>query len=298
MDAVFEADTFQTLTLNLPEAHVTLRPHDEADRVHVRGGIPDAAPEQAQRAFDRTNIAARQSGDRLLVHGEGPSATVEDWRWRQRGLTAVHLLVHLPPELAVDASLPGGSVDASGLAGVLDLTVHGGSVHTANLQGPLRIQGSGGALTVSNSSGPVALDWAGGEVTLSGTRDEVALRARAAPTTLSDAQAPVDLAVHGAPLSLQDVNGPCDAMVHGASLTYRGAPQWDTTLRVAGGPLYAYLPAAHEASVSLSGSQVALDDAFEFAGTQTDGHATGTLQGGGVSLTFQAVQGLVACRAQ
>lgn len=298
MDAVFEADAFEILTLDIPEAHVVLRPHDEADRVHVHGAVPHADPEQAQQVFDRKNISAHQSGDRLQVHGDALSSTVEDWRWRQRLPTTVRLVVHLPPALAVEAILPGGSVKASGLAGAVNLTVNGGSVHAANLQGPLQVRGSSGPLAVTDSDAPLSLDWAGGEVTLSGARDEVMLRTRAAPTTLSDTRAPVEVTVHGAPLSLQNVNGPCDATVHGASLTYRAAPQSDVALRVVGGPLHAHLPASQQASISLSGTRVTLDDAFAFEGTRAEQRVTGTLQGGGASLDLQAIQGLVACHAQ
>jgi len=297
MDAAFGADTFDAFELDVPDAQVRLRPHAQADRVHVRGFVPDADPETARTVFDRKGISTHQSGDQLHVYGDSLSTTVEDWRWRDSHPTAVHLDVFLPPDLDVTARTPGGAINASGLTGALDLNVMGGSVTAERLEGSIRIQGSGGTLSVQDSLGlSLDLEWSAGPVRLQNIEGETTtLRARAASTTLHDIHGPVDLSVHGAPLELRDVDGPCEARVQGSTLTYNGAPTHETSLTVVGGHLSTNLPPTHDAELMVTGSTVALDDAFAFNGEQTSKHIEGTLNGGGPRLRLRAVRGTATC---
>ena len=301
MDVSFGTDPLDALDLNVPGAHVQLRPHADEDRVHIRGSVPDVEPDTAQSLIDRKGVSTHQSDRRLHVFGTPLSDTVEDWRWRLKHPTTVHLDVRLPPDMAVTAQVPGGAVDASGLTGSLDCTVMGGgSAHLEKVGGPIHVRGTGGALTVQESSGsPLDLQWSAGEVTLKHLTDaSTTLQARAAPTTVRDAHGPVDLTVHGASLALRQVDGPCDARVRGGELTYLGAPTHETSLTVVGRPLYTKLPPAHAAALTLTGAQVHLDETFAFTGEQTPHRIEGVLNGGGPPLRLRAVQGLAACRPQ
>ena len=205
--------------------------------------------------------------------------------------------MHLPPTLAVNAQVPGGAVDASGLAAPLELRVPGGSVRADEISGPLRVRGSGGALAVQDTTeADLDLEWAAGPVTLERLRaTQTTLQARAASTTVRDQDGPIELAVQGASLTLDALSGPCHAAAHGGSLTYRGTPNHETTLRTVGGALRASLPADHAAALTLTGSRVALDDAFSFEGTQTSRQIEGHLNGGGPSLQGHAAHGHAAC---
>ena len=298
LDAAFEADGFGTLVLDVPEAHLHLQPHDEADRVQVHGTVPGADPDAARCLFDRKGIATHQSGDRLRVSGERLSDGVPDWHWRWGHPTALHLTVHLPPDLDVTARAPGGEVEASDLGGNVDLTVPGGSVHATGLTGAVNVRGGGGTLTVQDADGGrTALRWAAGPVVLERLHaTTVTLHSHSGPTTAQDLDGPTDLCVQGAPLALRHVTGPCDAEVRGGSLTYRGAPENPTTLRSVGGPLQAYLPPDQPAAFSFAGTQVRLDDDFAFKGERTPHHVEGRLNGGGPSFEGRAVQGAARCR--
>ncbi|PSQ87165.1 MAG: hypothetical protein BRD30_08890 [Bacteroidetes bacterium QH_2_63_10] len=300
VDAAFEADAYGVLEFTVPGAHVRLRPHTEDSRVHIRGFVPDANPESAREIFDRKGISTQQARDRLHVLGDPLSANVEDWRWRRTHHTSVYLDVHLPPAMDVTAQTPGGTVDAAGLTGAVELTVRGGSVHTEQLDGSLDVRGSGEALTVRDCSGSLLdLQWSAGEVTLEQiTGASTTLRARSAPTTLSNLQGPADLTVQGAPLTLRDLDGPCEAQVRGGALTFHGPLAHDTFLTAVGGPLRAHLPPSATATVSLAGTRVALDDTFDFDGEQTPERIVGTLNGGGPKLRGHAVQGSVRCSAR
>jgi hypothetical protein len=300
MDAAFGTSPFDRLALDVPGAQVRLRPHAEDDRVQVRGFVPGADLDTARDIFDRKGISTQQSGDQLHVYGEALSTTVDDWRWRQDHHPAVHLDLFLPPTLNVTAQTPGGAIDASGLAGTIDLRVMGGSATAERLEGPLDVRGSGGRLTVQESSGPsLDLQWSAGPVRLQQIEsDGTTLRARSAPTTLRDHRGPVTLSVHGASLEINGVAGPCEARVRGGALTYSGAPSGETTLAAVGGPLRTQLPRTHAAEVVLTGSQVDLDDAFPFTGEQTARRIEGTLNGGGPRLRLRAVRGIATCRPQ
>jgi hypothetical protein len=300
LGATFEADAYGVLELTVPGAHIRLRPHTEANRVHLRGFVPDVDPEFAREIFDRKGISTHQARDRLHVFGDSLSTNAGDWRWRHTHRTSIHLDVRLPPSMDVTAQTPGGTIDASGLTGALEFTVMGGSVHTEQLDGSLDVRGSGEALTVRDCSGSLLdLQWSSGEVTLEQiTGASTTLRATSAPTTLSDLQGPADLTVQGAPLTLRNLDGPCEAQVRGGALTFHGAPAHDTFLTAVGSPLRAYLPPSSAALLSLAGTRATLDDTFDFDGEQTPERIVGTLNGGGPKLHAHAVQGPARCSAQ
>jgi hypothetical protein len=300
MDVSFGTDSVSAVVVNVPGAHVRLRPHTDTDRVHVHGSVPDVDLDTARSLFDERGISSHQSQGRLHIFGESLSKTAEDWRRRLSHSGTVHFDLRLPPTLDVHAETPGGTVDASGLGGEINLKVMAGTVRLEQIGGPLRVCGSGGSLTVQDSTGALLdLLWSAGDVTLKHLIDSsTTLQARAAPTSVHDVQGPLDLSVHGAPLSLREVDGPCDAQVRGGELTYFGAPTHDTSLTAVGRPLRTKLPAAHAAALTLIGAQVRLDEAFSFTGEQTPQRIEGTLNGGGPKLRLRAVQGLAACRPQ
>ncbi|MCS3860511.1 hypothetical protein GGP86_000259 [Salinibacter ruber] len=299
MDAAFKAGALETLLLDVPEAHLRLQPHDEADRIQVRGAVPGADADTARRLFDRKEISTHQSGDRLHVFGRRVSEGISDWRKRLSRPTAVRLDVFLPPSLDVTAHAFGGTVESSDLAGSVDLTAPGGSVCATGLTGPLRVRGSGGDLTVQHSTdAALTAQWAAGTVRLERLQNtSVTLQARSSPTTVEDLNGSADLSVHGAALTLQHLTGPCKAQVRGGALTYRGAPTENTILRAVGGALHTHLPHDHAAGLLLTGAQVALDDDFAFEGQHTAHRIEGRLNGGGVAFEGRAVQGAAQCRA-
>ncbi len=298
MDATFEAGALETLLLNVPEARLHLRPHDQPGRIQVRGTVPGADPDTARQLFDQKEISTHQSGDQLHVSGRSLSEGISDWRRRHIPPMAIHLNVFLPASLNVTAHASGGAVDASDLAGSVDLTVPGGSVRATGLTGPLRVQGSGGDLTIQDGTdAALTAQWAAGAVHLEHLRNTpVTLRAQSCPTAVEDLKGSADLSVQGAALTLRRLTGPCQAQVRGGALAYEGAPTQNTTLRSVGGPLHAHLPLDHAAALTLSGTRVALDDDFAFEGKQTAHRIEGRLNGGGVALMGHAVQGAAQCR--
>lgn len=297
MDAAFQADTYGVLELNIPGAHVRLRPQTDGNRIHVRGAVPDADPDHAHEVFDQKGISTHQGSDRLHIYGDRPSTTVEDWRWRYAHDTTVHLEIHLPPTLDVTAQTPGGSISAAGLAGTLEFVVSGGSMHAEQLNGSLDVRGSGGTATVRGCSGSsLDLQWTAGAVTLEEISGATTtLRTTSAPTSVHALRGPTDLSVRGAPLTLRNLEGPCEAEVRGGTLTFEGAPTQDTFLRSVGASLQASLPATTSASVSFTGTKATLDERFEFEGTRTPTRVVGTLNGGGPMLHAHAVEGTARC---
>lgn len=310
MDATFEINASGVLEVSVPGVHVRLRPHTDDDRVHVHGFVPDSRkpsgrvqagdPDRARETFDRRGIATHQSSDRLYVFGNGPPADADGWRWRRAHSSSAHLDLHLPPSLDVEANVPGGAVDVSGLSGDATLEVMGGIVEVEELQGSLDVQGGGESLTVRDYSGPhLNVHWAAGSLHLDQiTADSTHLHSSAASVDLQALRGACDLTVNGAPATLRDVEGPCHAVVHGGALTYYGDPEESTSLTAVGGPLHAHLPASHAATLTLTGEQVVLDDAFSFEGERMARRIEGTLNGGGPSLRVRAIRGTAHCSTQ
>lgn len=300
MDAAFEIDASGVLEVRVPDVHLRLRPQAEDNRVHVHGFVPDGDPDRAREVFDRRGIATHQTSDRLYVFGDDPRADADGWRWRRAHPPSPHFDLRLPASLNVEAQLPGGTVEISGLSGGVDLDVMGGSVEAEALQGPVHVRGGGGTLIARGCSGPhLDLDWAAGRVSLEDvSSDSTRLHSTAAPVDLQDLRGMLELLVNGASATLRDVAGPCEAQVRGGALTYYGAPEDETRLTAVGGPLYSHLPPSHAATLTLIGEQSVLDDAFSFEGEQTLRHIEGTLNGGGPPLRLKAVRGAARCSAQ
>lgn len=299
LDAELQADGVDRVELNVPEAQVTLRPHD-ANRVHVRGFVPTSQPDSNQNQPDLSPVSTDRSDDRLHIFRQVLSTDVTDWRWRFQHWTTIHLDIRLPAHLDVKAQAPGGAIDAASLEGSLEVLVPGGSVQVEHMSGPLRLRGSGGALTArSISASRLDVQWAAGPVTLQQiTGAQTTLEAQSAPTAVRSHQGPLEVQVHGASLTLTDLDGPCNAEVRGSSLTYRGAPTADTSLRTVGDAVQVQLPPAHAASLTAKGARVALDEAFDFEGRIRPHRIEGTLNGGGPALALQAIQGEASCRVQ
>jgi hypothetical protein len=300
LDTELQADGVHLLKLNVPEAQVKLRPHDE-NRVHVRGFVlRGQSNKSTQDQSSLSTVSTRHSDERLHIFRQGLSRDVSDWRHRIRHRTTIHLDIRLPPHLDVTAQVCGGAINAASLAGSLELTVHGGSVQVEQIDGSLHLQGSGGSLIAQEVSGSsLEVQWAAGPVTLKQITDaKLALEARGAPTTVQDHRGPADLRVHGAPLTLTDLDGRCDGVVHGNSLTYHGAPTHETSLQTVGGPVQMHLPPAHSASLTLAGAHVALDDDFAFEGKKTSRRIEGTLNGEGPNLALRAIEGRASCHIQ
>lgn len=211
----------------------------------------------------------------------------------------MRLVIDLPPRLRVSARLPGGHLSVEGLDGALDVTAPGGSVTARALGGPVEASGSGGALAIEEATAPVNVQWTNGPVTLAALEMPLTLKARSAPTTIKGAQGAVDASAHAAPLTLKNLRGSCTATAHTTTLRYHGAPRSDTLLRVMDGTLTASLPHTTEANVSAVGSRVRLTQARaerDWNGAQTTRRVNTTLgDGGGPSLTMQALPGTVKC---
>lgn len=300
MNATFEGDTFDALEVNVPGAHVHLRPHGEGRQVKVHGFVPDCDPNAARELFDHKAIATHQAGDRLYVFGEGLSPDAPGWRERRQRRHAVHLDLRIPKSLNVEVEAPGGGVHAAGLGGLVDLTVMGGTVEMENLSGTVRVHGGGKQLGIHDvDADALDLRWAGGSVTLQQVRSEsLSLRSAAAPVTVDGVSGPATIQVRGAPATLHDVLGPCKAHVVGGTLTYSGTPEHETSLRAVGGSLQTRFPATIGARLRLTGKTALLDDAFSFRGEQKPNRVEGTLNGGGPPLDLHAVRGDAQCTAE
>lgn len=300
MNATFEGNSFDTLEVKVPGAHVHLRPHGEDRRVEVHGFVPDCDPSAARERFDRKGIATHQAGDRLYVFGKGPGTNAASWRARRELRGGVHLDLRIPESLNVEVEAPGGGVHAVGLCGLVDLTVMGGAVEVENLSGTVRVHGGGKQLGVHDADADTLdLQWAGGSVGLQRVRTEsLSLRSAASPVTVDGLSGSATLEVRGAPATLHDLSGPCRAHVVGGRLTYSGTPKHETSLRAVGGALQSRFPVTIGAQLRLTGETALLDDAFSFHGERTPNHVEGTLNGGGPTLDLQAVHGDARCTAE
>lgn len=300
MDATYGTKSSDALKIDVPGAVVRLRSQPDDEQVHVHGFVPDCDPDRAHEAFDRRGISTHQGADQLHIFSGDSFTDAAGWRWHRTQAVPIHLHVHLPQTMGVQAHLPGGRLQASGLMGPLSVNVPGGSVEATEVKGALTVRGSGASLTLSDCScSAIDLQWKTGTVTLDRVKAEsLDLHSVAASTTLQTVHGDADLSVQGAPLTLRDVEGPCNARVHGGALTYRGTPVFDLNLTAIGRPLETHLPPSSAGTLLLAGSPVSLDDAFAFDGERTASQIEGRLGNGGPTLRFQAIRAAAHCHTQ
>ena len=286
------------VAVDLPLAHVHLRPGTEADRAHVQISVSGCPPEDGEAVLDRMQVNTQKAKDAVRVYGDGRPSTAEWWRWIRTHDVTIHVALQLPSQIQADLRIPGGELTIDDLDGEVDLSVMAGTCDISDLTGRLSLRAESTDVAISEFSGTdVDVQVAAGRLTLDDVEaDTVHLQSVAAPVELRDVRGAATITTNSTELHIENQQGPCTARSQGGAVTYDGSPTADTELTVVGAPLDVHLPTDHAADLAMQGERLSLDEGFSFEGERSEHIIDGTLNDGGPSLLARAVGGSGTCR--
>jgi hypothetical protein len=294
----FLVDEPCSVAVDVPGAHVRMRPGPQPDRVEVDISVSGCPPEMAEDILNRMKVGTQQMKDTVRVYGDGDQSDAVWWRWVRRLDVTVHVNLRLPTHVEADLRVPGGEIDIADLKGHVDLKVMGGPCRAHNLEGTLDVRAESSDVSIDGFSGEqIIARVAVGSLTVNDVQAHtMTLRSVAAPVTLTNVEGSTTLTANSTSVEIEALKGPVTARCQGGDCTYTGAPTHDAELTVVGSTLTLRLPSDHPADLTMIGDTLSLDEAFAFEGDRADHEITGHLNDGGHPLTLRAIGGTAHCR--
>lgn len=295
----FRIDGDCRVRVDVPSAHVRLRPSSRDDRVVITVLVANHGSVPPQDVLDRWQLSTRQVKD--VVKIESDANPQEEgaawWSWVRQLQAVVYLDVTVPHSANVDVNAAGGRVDAEGIRGDVSVECAGGSVRVCDVKGPLAVRVQSCDVVVSGiDAASVDLTVSAGTLRVENVASEaLTVNAYATPVTLQGIDAPTDVTVHGASATLSEVRARLTASVRGGTLTVDGVEQ-DAECTAYGGSVTASVADRTGATLDFVADEIDLDEALVFRGDREDTHLSGRLRDGGSNLQIRAVRGKIHCR--
>ena len=190
--------------------------------------------EEAKRALEDRKASYTQSGDRIIVRGEGR---------RSRESLESSFQISLPATFNLDITTSGGNVSARQVKGTSRLRTSGGNVTLAEVGGTVRATTSGGNVDVRDSDGDIDVKTSGGNldlerikgmlvgatsggnIMLRGATKDVRLRTSGGDVEIIDTDGAVTASTSGGNVRVENVRGRVDASTSGGDVILRNIKQ-------------------------------------------------------------------------
>ena len=217
---VFEKsfDDVRHLLIALPNADVTLQAtEDKALRIEAK--IIGDEHLRAASLYDRLRLRARHNEQAVKFEMPPlPHALLAEWAGFEVPPIAVQ--IEVPRAVQVDASVAGGTINASGLKGRLTLESKGGTLHGSDLQGRLEVIGLGSAIILDGIKGPnLVLRTAGGTLQADGlAADRQKLQISSSEAHISRLIGPSDWRFTDADVRVDGIEGAVQGHLYGGRL--------------------------------------------------------------------------------
>jgi DUF4097 and DUF4098 domain-containing protein YvlB len=134
------------------------------DKSQVAVTIERRAGSQAEA--NELKVTAEQVGNKVVVEAVKPDHDGVHMGWNHG--RSVSFVVHVPKQADLTASSGDGSIQASGLAGTVELKSGDGSIKAADLTGDVGIHTGDGSVEAQNVSGGLSIATGDGSVSVSG----------------------------------------------------------------------------------------------------------------------------------
>jgi DUF4097 and DUF4098 domain-containing protein YvlB len=241
--------------------------------------------EEAKHALEDMKAAYVQSGDRIIVRGEGR---------RSREAIQSDFQISLPATFNIDIATSGGDIAARQVKGTSRLRTAGGEVTLLEIGGTVRATTSGGDITVRDSDGDIDVKTSGGDlelerikgmltgatsggnITLRGATKDVRLRTSGGDVEIMDTDGSVNASTSGGNVRVENVRGRVDASTSGGDVILRNIRQ-EVEASTSGGDIEA-LGLFAAARLRTSGGDVELRD--------VQGSLDASTSGGDVEVEF------------
>lgn len=169
----------------------------------------------------------------------------------------------------------------------LDVSTSGGHINATNLDGNHKLLTSGGHIMLSAISGTTRAETRGGHITGEELFGEATLKTSGGHIQVAKADVNLSASTGGGNIEIEDFSGQADAKTSGgniiANILSASGPLNFTT---SAGNINLVLPQSLGVEVNAKGNNVSLGDGLGFEGERSNGHLTGTINGGGIPLTL------------
>jgi len=190
--------------------------------------------EEAKRALEDRKASYSQSGDRIIVRGEGR---------RSRESLESSFQISLPATFNLDISTSGGNISARQIKGTSRLRTSGGDVTLLEIGGTVRAVTSGGNVTVRDGDGDIDVKTSGGDldlerikgvligatsggnIMLRGATKDVRLRTSGGDVEIIDTDGAVIASTSGGNVRVENVRGRVEASTSGGDVILRNIKQ-------------------------------------------------------------------------
>lgn len=190
--------------------------------------------EEAKRALEDRKASYTQSGDRIIVRGEGR---------RSRESLESSFQISLPATFNLDIATSGGNISARQIKGTSRLRTSGGDVTLTEIGGTVRATTSGGNVTVRDADGDIDVKTSGGDlelerikgllvgatsggnIMLRGATKDVRLRTSGGDVEIIDTDGAVSASTSGGNVRVENVRGRVEAATSGGDVVLRNIKQ-------------------------------------------------------------------------
>jgi DUF4097 and DUF4098 domain-containing protein YvlB len=190
--------------------------------------------EEAKRALEDRKASYTQSGDRIIVRGEGR---------RSRESLESSFQISVPAAFNLDIATSGGNISARQIKGTSCLRTSGGNVTLLEVGGTVRATTSGGNVDVRDSDGDIDVKTSGGNldlerikgvlvgatsggnIMLRGATKDVRLRTSGGDVEIIDTEGAVTASTSGGNVRVENVRGRVEASTSGGDVILRNIKQ-------------------------------------------------------------------------
>jgi len=212
---------------------ITVWPKNEV-QIFERLRMDVYTEEEAKRALEDRKASYTQSGDRIIVRGEGR---------RSRESLESSFQISLPATFNLDIATSGGNISARQIKGTSRLRTSGGDITLTEVGGTVRAVTSGGNVTVRDADGDIDVKTSGGDlelerikgaligatsggnITLRGATKDVRLRTSGGDVEIMDTDGAVTASTSGGNVRVENVRGRVDASTSGGDVILRNIKQ-------------------------------------------------------------------------
>lgn len=169
-----------------------------------------SSEEQARREFESYRVSASVKGDTAWIVAESGG---------QDRKCADDVVVNVPQSLqSAKLETGGGNVNATGIAGRVDLTSGGGSLHVDDIGGAVTGETGGGTIEIGSVEGSVSLQTGGGSIKIASAKGAIKAESGGGNVVVLSGLQGAVLETGGGSIRVNKCGGPVKATTGGGSV--------------------------------------------------------------------------------
>ena len=257
--------------------------------VHVRSGWISSGGDEDRVKQIIANPPIQQSGDTITIGGHTDSDLFRN--------ISIDFEITTPHGSSVKASEGSGSVQISGIEGMVSAQSGSGDIRVENIGSAVRLNTGSGSVTANNVGANAHMETASGSIHATGVRGAATLHTSSGGLELSlTAPGDVDVGTSSGSIRVTGLSGGLHAGSSSGSIEVAGNPSADWRIGTSsGGVRLSPDPAAHFSVDADTGSgSIHVDRPIVMQGDLNRHHVNGTVNGGGPTIHISTSSGSVS----